>query len=123
MLVISGMTVFYAQTDSSKICLTYQQFDFYAKSVVERNHLSNDTLIMGKQINEYKNSIRVSDLYSKNLNKTISLKDSIIRKYDLAYKEISDINISLVNKNDRLKKTSLVLAVVSAVLGIIVLLK
>ena len=60
------------RTDTGTICLTFQQFDFYAEALIERNGLCIDTMLMGKQILSKSNEI-------KYLNDVVNLDSLMIQ--------------------------------------------
>lgn len=118
-----GMTVYSQPKDSSRICLTYPQFDFYAQTLVEKEGLMVDTMILSRQI-------KLQDKTINNLDRQLSIdmeimnnKDHII---DTQKKSFDDLSIKYNKqgkKVKRLKVTSLVFAVTTFVLGLLVLIK
>lgn len=99
------------------------EFDFFANALVERNGLRVDTAILNRQIlieeqtiGQLQKEVQIDYQLLKN-------KDNII---DLKTKEAKEVRLNLDHAqkvNRRLKSTSLALAVTSAILGIIVILK
>lgn len=109
------------RTDTGTICLTFQQFDFYAQSLIERNGLCIDTMIMGKQLISKSNEIH-------HLNEQLNLNSIMIQnqeKISQTYKKsFDDLGVSykkVVKKNNRLKQTCYVLTSFFIILGIVVL--
>jgi len=103
--------------------MTCDEFDFYAQSVVEREGLVIDTLLMGLQIYEYNDVVRYKDGQIGNLENISHQKDTIILKYHESFGKLSKDYQKSEKKVKRNRTIALALAGISAVLCIIVLLK
>lgn len=114
------MTVLWAQSDSSKICLKYKQFDYYAQSVVDRNQLKKDTINLRKilksqaiKLTSYQNIIQGDSI-------SFIAKDSIASIFKIAFYKEQAVEIKKDKVLKRYKNLSLILS--SAVVVLIAVL-
>lgn len=128
-LVLGGGTLFASQTDYSPpdstciVPLNCKEFDFYARCLVERNGLVLDTAFINAQLEQYKDVIDYKDSQMAGINIVIAEKDKTISDDKQSYKELEKKQEKTEKKVKRNKMFALVFAGISAVLGIIVLIK
>ncbi|CAK0764742.1 hypothetical protein CCP3SC1AL1_350015 [Gammaproteobacteria bacterium] len=117
------MTVFSQQKDSSNICLTGRQFDFYARALVERNGLRQDTSVLNAQL-KLQNSLLVNNkIMLGNCSDIITQKDIII---DVKKKDFDKLTIDYTKSQKKLKtyqQTTLIFICTTLLAGIFVVLK
>lgn len=123
LLVIGGTIQSFGQTDSSKICLTNPEFDFYAQSVIEREGLRGDTAILLKEIYYLNGIIDYNDKKVADYKEIIVNKDFSILEKDDAFDDLSKDYQKSQKKHKRMKQLATTLGIVAGVLGIILVLK
>jgi len=111
------------QQDSNKICLTYPQFDFYAKNLVERNRLVIDTGLLKNELVLKKSIIFYKDNQISGFKSVIIQKDSIINTHKHAYDNLYVKYEGEVGKVKVWKQASLTMAIISCFLGIVIIAK
>lgn len=90
---------------------------------MERDGLRQDTSFLVNQIDRYNDIIDLKSSEIADLNIVLMNKNNEINVHKSSFDELANKYNKLQIKNKRLKQTSLVLSVVSCVLGIIVLIK
>lgn len=123
LLGIGGMIRCSGQSDSSEICLTGKQFDFYAQAHVERQGLRTDTALLAEEVRD---DDRIISILTKNLEDSELLytnqkEITAVKEEDI--KKLSLDNVKKDKKINRLKQLSLILSGAAVVLTAIVLLK
>ena len=101
--------------------MTAKEFDFYAQAVVDRKLLKADTSILSNQI-KIQDKV-IGNLYkeSEGYLKIIRNKDEIIRIDTIAFNNLAAKYGKQDKKLHRQKQVSLVLAITTCLLGILVL--
>lgn len=103
--------------------LRCHEFDFYAQAVVERGGLRADTTYLGQEISMLNNVIGYKDAQLANDRKIFANNDSIFKEFEVSFKKLSKDYQKIKKKHKRTQQISMVLAITSCVLGIIVLVK
>lgn len=119
----AGTTLYSQPTDSSRLCLTYPQFKFYAQAVIEREGLKKDTSTLVLQLKLQEGIIRNIDAQLGNCQDINVQKDNIIDIKDKDFKNLA-LKFGDQRKKTRFwKQASLTLGAISLVLLSLVIAK